>query len=210
MVLPAGKKIPRHQAASAITVQCLEGAIKFESHGRTQFMRSGTMLFLVPAKPHALEALENSSVLVSRLARSQSQCCLRGGSTIGIPMARSARPVFLNLTQIQMPVGALTSIGHRVSGIVLAASVPVGVYLLDRSLRNEQGFAEVTDLLRHGAVKVALVLVVWALAHHMLAGVRHMLSDFEVGSPLRPARRSAWFVNLGGVALALFAAVVLL
>ena len=37
-----------------------------------------------------------------------------------------------------------------------------------------------------------------------------MLSDFEVGSPLRPARRSAWFVNLGGVALALFAAVVLL
>ena len=73
-------------------------------------------------------------------------------------MARSARPVFLNLTQIQMPVGALTSIGHRVSGIVLAASVPVGVYLLDRSLRNEQGFAEVTDLLRHGAVKVALGL----------------------------------------------------
>lgn len=72
MVLPAGKKIPRHQAASAITVQCLEGAIKFESHGRTQLMRAGTMLFLVPAEPHALEALQNSSVLVSRLARSQS------------------------------------------------------------------------------------------------------------------------------------------
>lgn len=125
-------------------------------------------------------------------------------------MTRSARPVFSNLTQIQMPVGALTSIGHRVSGILLAASVPMGAYLLDRSLQNEQGFAEVTGLLSHGAVKVAMVLVVWALAHHVLAGVRHLLSDFDVGSPLRTARRSAWFVNLGGVVVALLAAGVLL
>ena len=52
-------------------------------------------------------------------------------------MARSTRPVFLNLTQIRMPVGALTSIGHRVTGVLLAASVPVGVFLLDRSLQDE-------------------------------------------------------------------------
>lgn len=119
---------------------------------------------------------------------------------------RSTRPVFLNLTQIRMPVGALTSIGHRVTGVLLAAGIPVGVFLLDRSLQNEQGFADVLGLLGHGAVKVALVLLVWALAHHVLAGVRHLLSDFDVGSPLRLARRSAWFVNLAGVAVALFAA----
>lgn len=121
-------------------------------------------------------------------------------------MMRSTRPVFLNPTQIRMPVGALTSIGHRVSGVLLAASVPVGVFLLDRSLQHEQGFAEVAVLLGHGAVKVAMVLVIWALAHHLLAGVRHLLSDFDVGSPLRLARRSAWFVNLGGAFVALFAA----
>lgn len=125
-------------------------------------------------------------------------------------MTRPPRPVFLNLTQIRMPVGALTSIGHRISGMVLAASVPMGAYLLDRSLHDEQGFAEVTGLLGHWGVKVAMVLVVWALAHHVLAGVRHLLSDFNVGSPLRLARRSAWFVNLGGVAVALLAAGVLL
>ena len=124
-------------------------------------------------------------------------------------MARSTRPVFLNLTQIRMPVGALTSIGHRVTGMLLAVCVPVSVALLDRSLQNEQGFADVAGLLGHGAVKVAMVIVVWALAHHVLAGVRHLLSDFDVGSPLRLARRSAWFVNLGGVAVALFAAAVL-
>jgi succinate dehydrogenase / fumarate reductase cytochrome b subunit len=125
-------------------------------------------------------------------------------------MKRSSRPVFLNLTQIRMPVGALTSIGHRITGVLLAAGVPVGVFLLDRSLQNEQGLSNVSDLLGHGVVKVAIVLVVWALAHHVLAGVRHFLSDFDVGSPLRLARRSAWFVNLGGAAVALFAAGVLL
>lgn len=125
-------------------------------------------------------------------------------------MTRSSRPVFLNPTQIRMPVGALTSIGHRVAGILLAAGAPIAVYLLDRSLQHEEGFAEVTGLLGHGAVKAVLVLVVWALAHHALAGVRHLLSDFNVGSSLRRARRSAWLVNLGGVAVALFTAGALL
>ena len=46
-----------------------------------------------------------------------------------------ARPVFFNLVQIQMPVGALTSITHRVTGIVLVLGIPYGVYLLDLSLQ---------------------------------------------------------------------------
>jgi len=105
-----------------------------------------------------------------------------------------------------MPIGALTSIGHRISGVVLAASVPAAVYLLSLSLRDEAGFARVTALFGQLAFKAATVIVIWALAHHILSGVRHLLSDFDIGSPLRVARRSAWFVNLAGVAVALLAA----
>ena len=47
------------------------------------------------------------------------------------------------------------------------------------------------------------------LAHHLLAGVRHLLSDVDIGSRLAPARRSAWVVNLAAVAIALLAAGVL-
>ena len=131
----------------------------------------------------------------------------RPGSGLGAgAMVRLPRPVFLDLMRIQMPVGALTSIGHRVSGVVLAASVPVAVYLLGLSLRDEAGFAQVTALFGQFAVKALAVIVVWALAHHVLGGVRHLLSDFDIGSPLRVARRSAWFVNLAGVAVALLAA----
>lgn len=132
-----------------------------------------------------------------------------GGGAGADTAIRLHRPVFLNLMQIQMPVGALTSIGHRISGVALAASVPIAVYLLDHSLRDDAGFAEIKTLFGHFAVKAAAVIVVWALAHHVLGGVRHLLTDFGIGSPLRVARRSAWFVNLAGVAVALSAAGVL-
>ena len=122
------------------------------------------------------------------------------------PPPRSRRPVFLDLTRIQMPVGALTSIGHRISGVVLAAGVPAAAYLLGLSLGDEAGFAQVTALFAQFPFKAAAVIVVWALAHHVLGGVRHLLSDVDIGSPLRVARRSAWFVNLAGVAVALLAA----
>lgn len=125
-------------------------------------------------------------------------------------MPRSQRPVFLNPLQIQMPVGALTSIGHRITGILLAAAVPVTVYLLDLSTRNEQTYATVSTAFEHVAVKAIAVMLLWTLSHHLLAGVRHLLTDFNLGSPLHAARRSAWFVNLGGVAIALLAAGVLL
>ena len=121
-------------------------------------------------------------------------------------MIPRSRPVFLDLLQIQMPVGALTSIGHRISGVVLVLAVPAATSLLGRSLRDADGFAQVVAVLAYLPVKAMAVIMVWALAHHVLGGVRHLLSDFDIGSPLRTARRTAWFVNLAGVAVALAAA----
>jgi succinate dehydrogenase / fumarate reductase cytochrome b subunit len=112
--------------------------------------------------------------------------------------------------RIRMPVGAWTSIAHRVSGILLAAVTPIGVYLLDLSLRSEQHFVLVATWFGLLAVKVFAVVSIWAFSHHLLAGIRHLLSDFGVGSPLQVARRTAWAVNAGGVAVAVLAAVVLL
>lgn len=132
---------------------------------------------------------------------------LRG---LAVPQLKRRRPVFFNLLQIQMPVGALTSITHRVTGIFLALSIPFSVYILDVSLQGPQGYAQVIAWFDTFAFRVATIALAWSLAHHLLAGVRHLLSDVDVGSQLPNARRSAWIVNLGGVALALFAAGVLL
>jgi succinate dehydrogenase / fumarate reductase, cytochrome b subunit len=120
--------------------------------------------------------------------------------------ANKRRPVFFDLTQIQMPVGALTSITHRVTGILLALSVPFSIYLLDLSLQGPRSYAQVISFLDQWAFRGAAIVFVWVLAHHLLAGIRHLLSDVDIGSQLPAARRSAWIVNVGSIAVALLAA----
>ena len=124
--------------------------------------------------------------------------------------SKDQRPTFFNLAQIRMPVGALTSIAHRVTGVLLALGIPFSVYLLDLSLQDPQSYAQVINLFDNYTFRAAAIISVWALAHHLFAGIRHLLSDIDVGSELQAARRSAWIVNLGGIAVALFAAGVLL
>jgi succinate dehydrogenase / fumarate reductase cytochrome b subunit len=118
----------------------------------------------------------------------------------------AARPYFLDLTHIRFPVGAICSIGHRVSGVVLALGAPFAVYLLGLSLDGPQGYRQVAEWLAPVPVRVGLILLVWAFAHHVLAGTRHLLMDIDVGCGLAAARRSAWIVNFAAFAVALLAA----
>jgi Uncharacterized conserved protein, contains double-stranded beta-helix domain len=69
MVLAAGKAAPDHKASGAITIQCLEGAVELEAHGRTQILRAGSMVYLSDGEPHAVRAVEDSSLLVTILLR---------------------------------------------------------------------------------------------------------------------------------------------
>lgn len=116
---------------------------------------------------------------------------------------KDRRPIFFNLTQIQMPVGALTSITHRVTGVLLALGTPCAIYLLGLSLQSPQGYAQVIGMFDQLAFKGLAIVFIWALAHHMLAGLRHLLSDIDIGSHLHAARFSAWIVNCSAVAIAL-------
>ncbi|HXR56979.1 MAG TPA: cupin domain-containing protein [Casimicrobiaceae bacterium] len=65
--LPAGKSIQEHTAAGMMIVQCIEGAVAFTALGRAQTLAAGDMLYLADAAPHALEALADSSLLVTIL-----------------------------------------------------------------------------------------------------------------------------------------------
>jgi succinate dehydrogenase / fumarate reductase cytochrome b subunit len=120
-------------------------------------------------------------------------------------MARHSRrlPVFLNLAQIRFPIGAIASIAHRVAGVLLFIALPVIAFLLDASLRTEAGFSSVRELLSSPLWVVAAAVLLWALVHHVLAGVRHLLMDVGVGSELARARASARLVLVAAPALAL-------
>lgn len=115
---------------------------------------------------------------------------------------KNDRPVFLDLTRIHMPVNALVSIAHRLSGLLLFLAIPLVIFILSLSLRDENGYAQARALLDGGAMKLLALLVCWALAHHLLAGLRFLLIDLGMGVDRDSSRRSAWLVNIvSGIAL---------
>ena len=65
LTLPKGKKIPAHHAPGPIVVQCLEGAVSFTALGGTTLLGAGQLLHLNARESHAVEALEDSSLLLT-------------------------------------------------------------------------------------------------------------------------------------------------
>ena len=115
------------------------------------------------------------------------------------------KPVFLNLFTIKLPVTGVVSIVHRITGVLLAITVPALIYFLDMSLRSEASFKQLADWLSSGWLHIGGIVLVWALAHHLFAGIRHLLLDLDVGISKAEARRSAWIVHTAAVIVLIIA-----
>lgn len=123
---------------------------------------------------------------------------------------RNNRPIYLDLTRISLPITALISIAHRISGIVLFLSMPFAIYLLDLSLSSAQGFDRAQRILSHGLVRLLVIVILWALAHHVFAGLRFLLIDIGIGVERDDARRTAWVIAVGSsVALVMIGGILL-
>lgn len=114
------------------------------------------------------------------------------------------RPVYLNLFKIRMPVMAVLSIAHRITGVLMALLIPAFIYLFSLSVSDQQGFSHVLILMNTPLMKGVLLLTLWGLALHFFSGLRFLLIDFEIGVDKQQARRSAWLVH----ALAIIAVVI--
>lgn len=119
------------------------------------------------------------------------------------------RPVYLNLLKIRQPVTAVLSILHRLSGMVMVLLLPGFIFLLSLSLRDQAGFDEVAQLISSTPAKIMAVGLCWVLAHHLLAGLRFLILDFDIGVERAVARRTAWLVHAFAVTAAVSSAMVL-
>ncbi|MDQ7074366.1 MAG: succinate dehydrogenase, cytochrome b556 subunit [Gammaproteobacteria bacterium] len=104
------------------------------------------------------------------------------------------RTVFLDLRKIRLPVAGVMSIAHRITGVAMVLLLPVFFYLLDLSLADEAGFLVVKALFVSDVGRFVLFFALWGLMHHLLAGVRYLLIDLEVGVDKPRYRQSAWLV----------------
>lgn len=113
----------------------------------------------------------------------------------------STRPVFLDLWRIKLPATGIVSILHRVSGVLMVLAIPAAAILLHLALSGPQGFETATAFLHNGLVRLALLVLAWALLHHLFAGVRYLLLDLGIGLERPVARRSAWTAMVAAVAV---------
>jgi succinate dehydrogenase / fumarate reductase cytochrome b subunit len=121
--------------------------------------------------------------------------------------AKKARPKYLSLPallfEIRLPLPGWISILHRISGLLLFFPLAAWLlYLLDASLASEQGFERIHGhYLQLPLVKLALLIFVWAYAHHFCAGIRFLFLDIDKGVNLRPARLTSAIVLVVSLAI---------
>lgn len=108
--------------------------------------------------------------------------------------AKKKRPLWYNLSPLNLPVPGLVSIFHRISGVLLFLGIGGFLVLLDMSLASEAAFGTLRTTIAHPVLKLVLLGFLWAYLHHLCAGVRHLFLDIEMGVELAAARASAFAV----------------
>ena len=119
-------------------------------------------------------------------------------------MSEKNRPTSPHLQIYKWNISSLTSIAHRLTGVLLYAAILViswyiTYYAYKLGVTDptidvvEECDCPITQFFRF-AVSAAGVLVVFALYYHSLNGVRHLCWDFGKGFDKHVAKRTGYFV----------------
>lgn len=117
------------------------------------------------------------------------------------------RPVNLDIGTIDLPIPALASITHRVTGVGLVFGIAVLLYLLTLSLSGPEGFAQAEACLDSFIGKLLVWGVVSLLIYHTCAGLKHLVMDMGVGETLEGGQLGAKLVFVATGILVLLAGV---
>ena len=94
----------------------------------------------------------------------------------------SIKPVYINLFKIQLPLSALLSITHRVSGMLIFFLVlPVSASIFNLLLQSSDSFALFMDSYNTSIfIRTFVLFNILVFEYHVIAGIRHMLMDFHL------------------------------
>jgi succinate dehydrogenase / fumarate reductase, cytochrome b subunit len=118
------------------------------------------------------------------------------------------RPKHLDIAKIRLPLPAVVSILHRVSGAVMfLVLIPVLLSSLDASLASQESFEDLRFALGNPLLKIIVIGLAWSFIHHFFAGIRYLLLDLHIGIDLPTTRLMSKIVLVIGGILTLFVAV---
>jgi len=122
-------------------------------------------------------------------------------SSEALPGPRRARPLSPHLSIYRPPMTMAMSIAHRISGVALYVGVLLLAWFLIAASADASTFAVFSGFIGSVIGQIILFLVTWALFHHLVGGVRHIIweSGYGLDAPLRD--QMAWATLIGGFAL---------
>src|SRR4029450_1519349 len=100
--------------------------------------------------------------------------------------AAKPRPKFRNIQvgeilKYRLPPAGMVSIMHRLSGAALFLLLPLLLWLFDMSLTSESSFARLGEVAGYWWMKLILLGIIWAVMHHLIAGIRYLALDLHIG-----------------------------
>jgi succinate dehydrogenase / fumarate reductase cytochrome b subunit len=110
---------------------------------------------------------------------------------------RPQRPLSPHL-QIYSPlINMVTSILHRITGAALYFGSFLLVIWLLAAATGPDAYNYVAGLFATWPAKIVLLGYTWALAQHLLTGVRHLIWDLGAGYDLKTVDVSSWATLAG-------------
>jgi len=104
------------------------------------------------------------------------------------------RPLSPHLQIYRLPLNALLSVSHRLSGMVLSLGAVFLVYLLHAAAAGPQAFHAAQSLLGTWTARGLLMVSSYAFLFHLCTGIRHLVWDTGRGLARDAAQRSGWVV----------------
>lgn len=114
---------------------------------------------------------------------------------------KDARPVSPHLQIYSMQINMLMSIVHRITGAGLYFGTLILVWWLVAAATGPAYFGYVNGLLGTIPGQVLLFGYTWALIHHTLGGVRHLIWDTGRGFNLGSVNFLSWMTLIGSLAI---------
>lgn len=96
-------------------------------------------------------------------------------------MEQRKRPLSPHLQVYRLPLTAVVSVTHRMTGVLLAAGLILFVVSLAVIQCGASSFDAMQALIQQPFMSVALWLMVYALFFHLCHGVRHLIWDAGEG-----------------------------
>lgn len=117
--------------------------------------------------------------------------------------ATRARPLSPHLTVWRPTVTYLTSIIHRITGGALYFGTLLVAWWLIAAATSQRQFDIANTVYGSWPGRLVLFGYTWALLHHMLGGIRHLIWDTGAGLEIETASKLAWANVIGSVVLTL-------